>query len=60
MQLSLNKELLKKQAKIMQEFIRLENGEKMKLSNCYECIAKMWGYKNWNTLSANLKECEYE
>lgn len=49
------KKVVQAQAKIMQEFVTLQNNEKMKLSNCYECIAKMWGFKNWNTFSKFLE-----
>ena len=50
---------IKKQARIMCDFLKAAN-DKISLSACYNCIAKMWGFENWNQFSTILKEIENE
>lgn len=53
-------EIIKKQARVLQEFVKLEEGKKLSLSSCYNCLAKMWGFENWNQFSAILNKQEAE
>lgn len=45
---------IKKQAKILKSFLSNQNQD-ISLSSCYQAIAKMNGYKDWNTMSAELE-----
>lgn len=47
-------EQIKAQAKILKEYLR-EGGFDITQSSCYNAIAKMNGYENWNTFQAKLK-----
>jgi hypothetical protein len=44
---------IKKQAKILQEFLK-QNNTTITYSSCLQALAKMNGFKDWNTLSAQL------
>ncbi len=51
------KEQFKKQAQILKEFLNKKDAT-ITISTCYLAIAKMNGFKDWNTMSAWLKENE--
>lgn len=51
MQITLSKQKVKKMAQILKEFSATQPHS---LSQCYEVIAKLFDYKDWNTLSAAL------
>ena len=60
MQIHLTKDILKKQALLLQEVSERidENTDgkiKITLSSCYHLLAKTYGYESWNELSALLK-----
>lgn len=50
MKIELNKELIKRQVTILREYLNKEINQ----SNGYECMAKLYGFKNWNTFKAFL------
>lgn len=54
--IQINRELLKKQAKLLQDFIRQKYSIKINLSFCYQVLSNLYGYKDWNVLSAKIKE----
>lgn len=60
----MNKEKLKKQVEIICDFLANNKCEKcgtstsISRSSAYHLLAKIYGYKNWNTLSAKLKDEE--
>ncbi len=65
MKIELTKEIIKAQALLIQEISKYEdpnNGGiiKIKLSSCYQLIAKTYGFKSWNKLSEKLKEEQNE
>ena len=47
--------IIKDQARILQQFIILNENKKLSLSACYECLAKMWGFESWNHFNSKLK-----
>ncbi|HLX52375.1 MAG TPA: glyoxalase superfamily protein [Aquella sp.] len=53
MQIELTKDLIKAQVKILREFLK-ENNIDLKQSSAYQVISKMYGQKDWNTLSTLL------
>lgn len=50
-------EEIKSQAQILKEYLR-EGGFNITQSACYNAVAKMNGYENWNTFQAKLKTIE--
>lgn len=57
MKIKLTKEILKKQALLLQEIsTRLDTNTgqpiKIQISSCYHLLAPTYGFKDWNTLSA--------
>lgn len=50
MKIELNKELIKRQVTILKESLH----EKLSRSAAYNVLSKMYGFENWNTLSAFL------
>mgnify|MGYP000936470642 FL=1 len=52
---TISKETAKNMASRLREFLR-EGGHEMKQTHAYEAIAKMLGYRNWNTLTTVLEE----
>jgi len=55
MNITLSKELLKAQVKIVREFLK-EGNMNLTQSTAYILVSKMYGQKDWNTLSALLKK----
>ena len=54
----LSKELIKKEVQALLEFINAGGVKALKTSSAYQCIAKIHGYKDWNTLKAFLDKSE--
>jgi hypothetical protein len=54
MNVTLTKEFIKNQILLMREFLKT-GGMDIKQSNAYNLLARMYGFKDWNTLSAMLK-----
>lgn len=48
-------ETIKTHPRIMQDYIRLEEGKKISLSACYHCVALMWGFKSWANMRDHYK-----
>lgn len=46
---------IKRQATILKEFLS-QNNATISLSSCLQAVAKMHGFKDWNTMSATLKK----
>lgn len=49
----------KMQAEILYQFLNSSNN-KISISSCYEALAQMYGFKNWNILSAKIKNMDKE
>ncbi len=61
MNINLTKDILKAQALLLQSVstradIQTGDSIKITLSSCYQLMAQSYGFKDWNTLSALLKE----
>lgn len=54
MRITLNKEAIKQQVSILREFLK----EPISQSSAYNCIAKIYGFENWNTFKATLDKSE--
>lgn len=54
MQITINSEIIKSQAKLLKDFLS-EGGNEIKLGSCYQAISIMNGFKDWNQFSAFLK-----
>lgn len=52
---TISKESAKNMASRLREFMR-EGGHEMKQAHAHEAIAKMFGYRNWNTLTTVLEK----
>jgi hypothetical protein len=52
--------LLREQAKILQSIITGKDDKPLRLSTCYFCIAKMWGFTDWAILLAVLQKIELQ
>ena len=57
MEIKLTTDLVKAQAKIIKEFLKGNNIE-VSHSFCLEVISKIYGQKDWNNLSAALKNTD--
>lgn len=55
MKIEITKDLLKAQIKILREYLKAADFE-LSQSSAYHAVSKMYGFENWNTLSAHLKE----
>ncbi len=54
-QITLTKEVLKEQVKIIREFLK-KNDYTLSQSATYNLLALMYGIKDWNTLVAAINE----
>jgi Glyoxalase superfamily protein len=54
MKIEINSKSIKAQAKLLKDFVN-EKYPDFKLSNAYQAISIMYGFKDWNFLSAYLK-----
>ncbi len=54
MNIELNSEIVKAQAMRLHVFVK-EKCPGFKLSHAYHALAQIYGFKNWNTLSALIK-----
>ncbi len=54
MKINITKEVLKSQAAVMRAFLKV-NGQELTQSSAYILLSKIYGFKDWNTLSAALK-----
>jgi hypothetical protein len=53
MQITITKEVLREQIKILREFLK-EKGQDVTQTSCYHLLANMYGLRNWHVLSARL------
>ena len=57
MQINLTKDVIKSQVEVMRTYLKVVDIE-LKQMNAYNCLSKMYGFSDWNTLSATLKKEE--
>jgi hypothetical protein len=55
MQLKITKEVLKRQIEVMRAYLK-EKEITLSQSHSYELLSKIYGARNWNTLSAMIKD----
>ena len=57
MQITLTKEIMKSQIEVLRAYLKVV-GIELGQQNAYNCLSKMYGFPDWNTLSAALKNEE--
>lgn len=57
MQITITKEVMKSQIEVLRAYLQTV-GIDLKQMNAYNCLSKMYGFPDWNTLSAALKNEE--
>lgn len=54
--ISINKRSTKRMAETLYELIRKSSDERWSIDECYELMAQMFGYKDWEHLLSKINE----